>query len=87
MFTSSSLPTRLLASHRKPHVTAFIQLTVLLHALAVYGQSTNLIINGSFEQGSFVADENQSMSLDAESKTLAGWTIANQVQWITTPNP
>ena len=87
MFTTNPLPTRPHDSHRKPHVTAFVQLTVLLHALAVSGQSTNLIINGSFEQGSFAPDENQSMSLDAESKALAGWTITNQVQWITTPNP
>jgi hypothetical protein len=79
--------TRSLGVHGKHHLTKCIQLTLLLHALGACGQSSNLLKNGSFEQGSFVADENNSMSLRPDSKPLAGWAITNVVQWIGTPNP
>ena len=48
----------------------------------------NLLTNGSFEDGSFVNQGNETMVLSAGSTTITGWTVTgDQLAWINAGNP
>ena len=48
----------------------------------------NLLVNGSFEQGAFVNQGNQTMSLAAGSIVIDGWTVlTDPTAWINAGNP
>lgn len=48
----------------------------------------NLLVNGSFEQGAFVNQGNQTMSLAAGSIVIDGWTVlTDATAWINAGNP
>jgi hypothetical protein len=48
----------------------------------------NLIVNGSFESGTFVNDGFGTDSFGAGPTTITGWAaVGRQVSWIQTPNP
>lgn len=50
--------------------------------------SANLITNGSFESGHFIADANSVMVLPAGATQIAGWTVVNhKVGWMNNSNP
>jgi len=45
------------------------------------------LLNGSFEDGAFVADGNGAMSLFPGDTSITGWTVStSELAWITTPN-
>jgi hypothetical protein len=59
-------------------------------AIALFPVTANadLITNGSFEVGTFVNDGNATMTFNAGSTTMTGWSaVGRQLSWITTPNP
>ena len=48
----------------------------------------NLLVNGSFEQGAFVNQGNQTMSLAPGSTVITGWTVVTDATaWINAGNP
>ncbi|MBS1707159.1 MAG: DUF642 domain-containing protein [Armatimonadetes bacterium] len=48
----------------------------------------NLIVNGSFEDGNFVPNGDNTMSLAAGATDITGWKVVNDpVAWIADPNP
>lgn len=50
--------------------------------------SANLITNGSFELGGFVADSNNAMSVPLGSTAISGWSVLNaDIAWLKAPNP
>jgi hypothetical protein len=54
----------------------------------VQGTRAGLITNGSFEQGAFVGDGDDAMSLSPGSTTITGWTTINaEITWIDNGNP
>lgn len=58
--------------------------------IVLFAASANasLITNGSFENGSFVNQGNQTMVLNSGSTTMTGWTVsADQLAWINVGNP
>ena len=65
------------------------QITVLALCLAgAVAAHANLIINGSFEDGSFVANGDNAMSLPNGSTAITGWIVnPGTVAWIADPNP
>lgn len=62
---------------------------VICIALAVGPAAhANLLVNGSFEDGAFVSDGNQTMSLAPGSTVITGWTvITDTTAWINVGNP
>jgi hypothetical protein len=63
---------------------------VICIALAVgpAAHAANLLVNGSFEQGAFINQGNQTMSLAGGSTVITGWTVLNDVTaWIDAGNP
>jgi MYXO-CTERM domain-containing protein len=63
---------------------------VICIALAVgpAAHAANLLVNGSFEQGAFINQGNQTMSLAGGSTAITGWTVLNDVTaWIDAGNP
>jgi hypothetical protein len=71
-------------------VTILMVLMTLAVALGGQSAQANLLINGSFEDGSFV-DLGGYMRLPIGSTDMTGWTVistgTNDLAWITTPNP
>lgn len=61
----------------------------LLGGLAlVAGAHANLIVNGSFENGNFVPNGDNTMSLAVGATSMSGWTVYNDtLAWIGDPNP
>ena len=60
----------------------------LCFAFAASVAHANLIVNGSFENGSFVPNGQNTMSLPVGSTNMTGWTVFNDtVAWISDPNP
>jgi len=50
--------------------------------------NANLVTNGSFEEGNFIADVNNAMSLPVGSTQISGWSVVNgETGWLNTPNP
>jgi hypothetical protein len=50
--------------------------------------SANLLTNGSFENGAFVNQGNQTMVLPVGSSIITGWTVVgDQLAWINAGNP
>jgi hypothetical protein len=48
----------------------------------------SVVVNGDFELGSFVGNNDNTMSLLAGSTTMTGWTVTgDSLAWINTPNP
>jgi hypothetical protein len=64
-------------------------LMVVVLTLMISSQaSAQLITNGSFEQGAFVADGNHLMSLPVGSTVMTGWTTINaEILWANNSNP
>lgn len=63
-------------------------LTVALAVLLVGTAHANLLVNGSFEDGVFVNQGNQTMSLAPGSSVIAGWTVlTDATAWINAGNP
>ena len=61
-------------------------LTLLAFYLSFYGNvSANLIVNGSFENGSFSNQGSNYMKLLPGDTNLNGWTIINEVAWGLSP--
>lgn len=62
---------------------------VLAALLAAAGAAhANLLVNGSFEDGVFVNQGNQTMSLAPGSSVIAGWTVVtDSTAWINAGNP
>lgn len=57
-------------------------------ALTVGSSQANLITNGSFELGGFVNQGNDTMSLQAGSNVITGWTVVTDTTaWIGPANP
>jgi hypothetical protein len=51
-------------------------------------QAQNLLVNGSFEEGAFVNQGNQTMSLAPGSTLISGWTVlTDATAWINAGNP
>lgn len=49
--------------------------------------NANLVTNGSFEEGNFIADVNNVMSLPVGSTQISGWSVVNgELGWLNTPN-
>ena len=47
-----------------------------------------VLINGSFESGSFAPNSQNTMTLNIGATSMTGWTVFNdQIAWIGTPNP
>ena len=64
--------------------TLAVALVVLLTGTA----HANLLVNGSFEDGVFVNQGNQTMSLAPGSSVIAGWTVVtDSTAWINAGNP
>lgn len=63
--------------------------TVLIAAAFLAPMSrANLITNGSFEDGNFVPNGQNVMSLGVTSTTMTGWTVyQDAVSWVGDPNP
>ncbi len=60
--------------------------SVLLASASV--ANANLLLNGSFESGSFVPPSNQTMTLSPGSSSLSGWQIVNDsLAWIGVGDP
>lgn len=69
----------------KPAPSLVIALIAFLGSLQILSAAT--IVNGSFENGSFSPDGNNSMSLSIGSTAITGWTVINaETQWTNTPN-
>lgn len=71
--------------HRRPFAAA-----ALAASLATIGATAqaNLLVNGSFEDGAFVNQGNQTMSLAPGSLVIAGWTVlTDATAWIGSGNP
>jgi hypothetical protein len=50
--------------------------------------NASLIVNGSFEDGTFTPDGNNTMALNPGSTNITGWTTSVQeLAWIQDPNP
>lgn len=63
-----------------------IMLAALAAGSAAHAQ--NLLVNGSFEDGAYVNQGNQTMSLAAGSTVITGWTvITDTTAWINAGNP
>ena len=61
---------------------------VALGALLASAAHANLLVNGSFEDGVFVNQGNQTMSLAPGSSVIAGWTVlTDATAWINAGNP
>ena len=61
------------------------RLAALLPCAALFcvHANANLLTNGSFENGTFVNDGNQTMTLLPPSTTITGWTVVGrEVAWI-----
>jgi hypothetical protein len=55
---------------------------------APFAQAQNLLVNGSFEDGAFVNQGNQTMSLAPGSTLISGWTVlTDATAWINAGNP
>ena len=55
---------------------------------APFAQAQNLLVNGSFEDGAFVNQGNQTMSLAPGSTLISGWTVlTDATAWINVGNP
>jgi hypothetical protein len=55
---------------------------------ASLAQAQNLLVNGSFEDGAFVNQGNQTMSPGVGSTVISGWTvITDATAWINAGNP
>jgi hypothetical protein len=51
-------------------------------------QAQNLLVNGSFEEGAFVNQGNQTMSLAPGATVISGWTVlTDATAWINAGNP
>jgi len=62
--------------------------SLVLVALAAVAAQANLVTNGSFEDGAFVPNGDNTMSLGVGSTTMTGWTVTNaSLAWIQDPNP
>jgi hypothetical protein len=63
--------------------------TFLLGGLAwAVGAHANLIVNGSFENGNFIPNGDNTMSLAVGATSMTGWTVYNDtLAWIGDPNP
>lgn len=64
----------------------------LTTGLLLFGMATmanaNLVTNGSFETGNFIADANNTMSLSVGSTQITGWSVVSgELAWINTLNP
>ena len=58
-------------------------LAVALAALLAGAAHANLLVNGSFEDGVFVNQGNQTMSLAPGSSVISGWTVlTDATAWI-----
>lgn len=64
----------------------FLRATAIV-ALAASSAAANDFLNPSFELGTFVANGDNAYIIAAGNTDLAGWTVVNQVAWISTPNP
>ncbi len=63
-------------------------LTTLAVISAAFVSHANLLVNGSFEDGDFHADANNTMDLAPGATNMTGWTVSSaNVAWITDPNP
>jgi Protein of unknown function (DUF642)/PEP-CTERM motif len=59
-----------------------------LFAAASVAQAQNLLVNGSFEEGAFVNQGNQTMSPGVGSTVISGWTVlTDATAWINAGNP
>jgi Protein of unknown function (DUF642)/PEP-CTERM motif len=68
------------------HDTALAAMCLLLGASLA--QAQNLLVNGSFEDGAFVNQGNQTMSPAAGSTVITGWTVVtDSTAWINAGNP
>lgn len=66
--------------------TALAAMPLLLGASLAHAQ--NLLVNGSFEEGAFVNQGNQTMSPAVGSSAIDGWTvITDTTAWINVGNP
>jgi Protein of unknown function (DUF642)/PEP-CTERM motif len=67
---------------------SMLPLLAVLTALAATPARANLLINGSFESGAFVNQGNDTMSLNAGSTVITGWTVVTDTTaWIGPSNP
>lgn len=65
-----------------------IYLAVAIFVGATESATANMVANGSFESGSFVADPNNVMILLPGSTAISGWNVVNgETGWIKEPNP
>jgi len=65
-----------------------LRLLALLAPLAAAPAHANLLVNGSFESGAFVNQGNDTMSLNAGSTVISGWTVVTDTTaWIGPSNP
>jgi len=63
----------------------------LLALVAIAGcavsANANLLVNGSFEDGTFVPNSDNTMTLGVGDTTMPGWTVVtNSIAWIADPN-
>jgi uncharacterized protein (TIGR03382 family) len=71
---------------KRTHLARLTLLAAL--ALGAAGAQANLLVNGSFEDGAFVDEGNDIMSLAAGSTTITGWTvISDTTAWVGAANP
>src|ERR1700761_4957118 len=67
-------------------ILATVAVPALAGATAAQADS-NLLTNGSFEQGTFAGNGNNGESLNAGSTVITGWTtFGHEVAWIMDPN-
>ena len=65
----------------------FLGLAAALISLAAAQPASAQIVNGSFEQGTFVNNGSGAESLGVGATVITGWTTTNaELAWITTPN-
>lgn len=66
----------------------FRALSIALLASITVTAQANLIVNGSFEDGAFNPNGDNTMSLPNGSTAMTGWTVdPGTVAWISDPNP
>lgn len=71
---------------RQPHRSLAVGLTFAIAAASA--AHANLLINGSFEEGTHTNDGNNTETFLAGATDITGWTtVGSHVSWIADPNP
>ncbi len=70
------------------HLHRNLAIGLAMGIVAASGAHANLLVNGSFEQGTHTNDGNNTETFLAGATAITGWTtVGSHVSWIADPNP